>query len=116
MKRVRLYSCFSVSFFTLLALAGFGFNEAGQVPAPAESSTAAMARKTPPPWREPVTIQRDTFGVPHVYGPTDASCVFRLHLFPGHEDYFWQIEDSYLRSLGRAAGVYGGESPCPTTC
>src|SRR5208337_1242158 len=26
------------------------------------------------------------------------------------EDYFWQIEDSYLRSLGRAAEVYGDKS------
>jgi acyl-homoserine lactone acylase PvdQ len=23
-----------------------------------------------------VTIYRDTYGVPHVFGPTDASCVF----------------------------------------
>ncbi|HXM46011.1 MAG TPA: penicillin acylase family protein [Bryobacteraceae bacterium] len=23
-----------------------------------------------------VTIYRDTYGVPHIFGPTDASCVF----------------------------------------
>ncbi len=56
-----------------------------------------------------VTIERDTFGVPHVYGPTDASCVFGF-IYAQAEDYFWQIEDNYLRSLGRAAEVYGEKS------
>src|SRR5262249_4608883 len=56
-----------------------------------------------------VTIHRDTFGVPHVYGPTDASCVFGF-IYAQAEDYFWQIEDSYLRALGRAAEVYGEKS------
>jgi acyl-homoserine-lactone acylase len=56
-----------------------------------------------------VTIKRDTFGVPHVYAPTDAACVFGF-IYAQAEDYFWQIEDSYLRSLGRAAEVYGEKS------
>ena len=56
-----------------------------------------------------VTIERDTFGVPHVYGPTDAACVFGF-IYAQAEDYFWQVEDSYLRSLGRAAEVYGEKS------
>ena len=47
--------------------------------------------------------------MPHVYGPTDASCVFGF-IYAQAEDYFWQIEDSYLRSLGRAAEVYGEKS------
>ena len=38
--------------------------------------------------------------------PTDASCVFGF-IYAQAEDYFWQIEDSYLRSLGYAAEVYG---------
>jgi acyl-homoserine-lactone acylase len=53
-----------------------------------------------------VTIHRDKFGVPHVYGPTDAACVFGF-VFAQAEDYFWQIEDNYLRGLGRASEVYG---------
>lgn len=53
-----------------------------------------------------VIIQRDKFGVPHVYGPTDAACVFGF-VYAQAEDYFWQIEDNYLRGLGRAAEVYG---------
>ena len=58
-----------------------------------------------------VTIRRDAYGVPHVESPTDAGCVFGF-LYAQAEDYFWQIEDSYLRALGRAAEVYGeGELP-----
>ncbi len=53
-----------------------------------------------------VTIYRDSYGVPHVYGPTDASCVFG-YIYSQAEDNFWQIEDSYIRALGRASEVYG---------
>ena len=53
-----------------------------------------------------VTIYRDNYGVPHVYGPTDASCVFGYG-YAQAEDNFWQIEDSYLRAIGRASEVYG---------
>ncbi len=53
-----------------------------------------------------VTIYRDTYGVPHVFGPTDASCVFG-YAYAQAEDNFWQVEDSYIRALGRASEVYG---------
>ncbi|HWQ36472.1 MAG TPA: acylase [Blastocatellia bacterium] len=53
-----------------------------------------------------VTIYRDKFGVPHVYGPTDASVIFGF-MYAQAEDNFWQIEDSYIQALGRAAEVYG---------
>ncbi|MDQ6885957.1 MAG: penicillin acylase family protein [Gemmatimonadota bacterium] len=53
-----------------------------------------------------VTIRRDLFGVPHIYGPTDASVVFGL-MYAQAEDNFWQIEEDYLSTLGRRAEVYG---------
>ena len=53
-----------------------------------------------------VTMYRDTYGVPHIFGPTDASCVFG-YAYAQAEDNFWQIEDNYLRSLGRASEIYG---------
>jgi penicillin amidase len=53
-----------------------------------------------------ITIYRDDYGVPHVFGPTDASCVFG-YIYAQAEDNFWQIEDSYIRALGRASEVYG---------
>src|SRR5215471_10793754 len=53
-----------------------------------------------------VTIYRDTYGVPHIYGPTDASVVFGL-AYCQAEDNFWQVEDNYIRAVGRATEVYG---------
>src|SRR5262249_35793229 len=53
-----------------------------------------------------VTIYRDAYGVPHIYAPTDAACVFGL-MYAQAEDNFWQLEDDYIRALGRAAEVYG---------
>src|SRR5580692_8436985 len=53
-----------------------------------------------------VTIHRDEWGVPHVYGPTDAACSFGL-AYAQAEDYFWQIEDTYIQALGRYAEVVG---------
>src|SRR5580704_9203932 len=67
-------------------------------PAATVSHPAELARS--------VTIYRDNYGVPHIYGPTDASCVFG-YAFAQAEDNFWQIEDSYLRAIGRASEVYG---------
>jgi len=56
-----------------------------------------------------VTIYRDTWGVPHVYGPTDYSVIFGF-IYAQAEDNFWQIEDSYIQALGRASEVYGEKS------
>src|SRR5262249_50861113 len=56
-----------------------------------------------------VTIYRDNWGTPHVYGPTDASVVFGF-IYAQAEDNFWQIEDSYIQALGRASEVYGEQS------
>ncbi|HKX30897.1 MAG TPA: penicillin acylase family protein, partial [Blastocatellia bacterium] len=53
-----------------------------------------------------VTIYRDTWGVPHVYGPSDYSVMFGF-IYAQCEDNWWQIEDSYIQALGRASEVYG---------
>ena len=82
-------------------MSGLVFIAAVQATTRADDHAAAVAKS--------VTIKRDAFGVPHVYAPTDAACVFGF-IYAQAEDYFWQIEDSYLRSLGRAAEVYGDKS------
>ncbi|HSF25137.1 MAG TPA: penicillin acylase family protein [Blastocatellia bacterium] len=56
-----------------------------------------------------VTIYRDSYGVPHIYGPTDASCVFG-YIYAQAEDNFWQIEDTFIRAIGRASEVYGDKT------
>ena len=53
-----------------------------------------------------VTIIRDNYGVPHIYGPTDANVVFGL-MYSQCEDNFKGIEDNYLYQLGRQAEVSG---------
>ncbi|MEO8573314.1 MAG: penicillin acylase family protein [Pyrinomonadaceae bacterium] len=53
-----------------------------------------------------VTIYRDVYGVPHVFGRTDTSTVFGF-AYAQAEDNFWRIEDNYIRSIGRASEVYG---------
>src|SRR5262245_46620050 len=65
---------------------------------PAQSSSPELAQS--------VTIYRDTYGVPHIYGATDASVVFGL-MYAQAEDNFWQLEDDYIVALGRSAEVYG---------
>ncbi|HYJ80641.1 MAG TPA: penicillin acylase family protein, partial [Longimicrobiaceae bacterium] len=53
-----------------------------------------------------VTIVRDRFGVPHVYGPTDASVVFGL-AYAQAEDNLELLEYSALLALGRATELEG---------
>src|SRR5687768_3639953 len=53
-----------------------------------------------------VTIIRDNWGIPHVYGKTDADCVFGL-LYAQCEDDFKRVENNYIDILGRSAEVHG---------
>ena len=53
-----------------------------------------------------VTIIRDNWGIPHVYGKTDADAVFGL-LYAQCEDDFKRVEMNYVEKLGRIAEVKG---------
>ena len=53
-----------------------------------------------------VTIYRDTYGVPHVFGRTDASTVFGF-AYAQAEDNFWRVEENFIHALGRASELYG---------
>lgn len=53
-----------------------------------------------------VNIIRDQFGVPHVYGKTDADAVFGL-LYAQCEDDFKRVEMNYVEKLGRMAEIKG---------
>lgn len=53
-----------------------------------------------------VTIVRDNWGIPHVYGKTDADAVFGL-LYAQCEDDFKRVEANYIEKLGRKAEVFG---------
>ena len=56
-----------------------------------------------------VTIVRDTWGIPHVYGKTDADAVFGL-LYAQCEDDFKRVEMNYIEKLGRMAEVKGTDA------
>ena len=56
-----------------------------------------------------VTIIRDDFGVPHIYGKTDADAVFGL-LYAQAEDDFNRVERNYIWATGRLAEVDGEEA------
>lgn len=53
-----------------------------------------------------VTIIRDDFGVPHIYGKTDADAVFGL-LYAQCEDDFKRVERNYIWAIGRLAEAEG---------
>ena len=55
---------------------------------------------------ENTEIIRDDFGVPHIYGKTDADAVFGL-LYAQCEDDFNRVERNYIWATGRLAEVEG---------
>ena len=53
-----------------------------------------------------VTIIRDNWGIPHIYGKTDADAVFGL-LYAQCEDDFKRVELNYIEKLGRLSEIKG---------
>ena len=53
-----------------------------------------------------VTIIRDSWGVPHVYGKTDADAVFGL-MYAQCEENFQKVEENTIELLGRMAEMKG---------
>lgn len=58
---------------------------------------------------ENTTIIRDDFGVPHIYGKTDADAVFGL-MYAQCEDDFARVERNYVWAIGRLAEVEGEDA------
>src|SRR5687768_1894671 len=75
---------------------------------------AAQARQSPSAgsvsaWEKQaqnVTIIRDDWGIPHVYGKTDADAVFGV-MYAQAEDDFNRVETNYLNAMGRLAEAEG---------
>jgi acyl-homoserine lactone acylase PvdQ len=80
-------------------------------PGLAQNFTAGEVKRFESEARE-VQIIRDKWGIPHIYGRTDAACVFGL-LYAQCETDFSRVEKNYLEMLGRQAEAYG-ESWLPT--
>jgi len=70
----------------------------------AQSSPADIAR-----WEKQavqVTIIRDNYGVPHIYGKTDADAVFGL-MYAQCEDDFQRVKMNYMEKLGLLSSEKG---------
>ena len=96
-----------VLLFVLLALCSCGAATAAN----AQSKTKVTAANADSSQRlaRSVTIYRDTYGVPHVFGRTDASTVFGF-AYAQAEDNFWRVEENFIFALGRASELYGDKS------
>ena len=70
-------------------------------PPTADKEVAAWAKQA-----RNVTIIRDDWGIPHVYGKTDADTVFGV-MYAQAEDDFNRVETNYLNSMGRLAEAEG---------
>lgn len=55
-----------------------------------------------------IEIIRDHYGVPHIYGKTDADAVFGL-LYAQCEDDFKRVEMNYIEKLGRLSEIQGAK-------
>jgi len=70
---------------------------------------AAMATGDVARWEaqaQNITIIRDNWGIPHIYGKTDADAVFGVMYAQGEDD-FNRVEVNYLNAMGRLAEAEG---------
>ena len=62
----------------------------------------------PPPHKYDARIVRDEFGVPHIFGPTDADTAYGL-AFAHAEDDFGTIEEVLAMTRGRYGAIKGSD-------
>jgi acyl-homoserine-lactone acylase len=84
----------------LLALT-FSACVAQTAPQPVNPDVAKFQKRA-----ETITIVRDDWGVPHIYGKTDADVVFGL-MYAQAEDDFNRVETNFINSQGRLAEAEG---------
>jgi acyl-homoserine lactone acylase PvdQ len=94
----NLFYVFAIT--VLLVYSNLGI--AQKISVEANSKTIEKAR-----WDKHVkqtNIIRDEWGIPHIYGKTDADAVFGL-MYAQCEENFSMIEDNYLEMLGRTSEI-----------
>ena len=76
---------------------------------PLKNSAQSFSPKEIKKWKEQakrVEIIRDNWGIPHIYGGTDADAVFGL-MYAQCEDDFKRVELNYIEKLGRLSEING---------
>src|SRR5512143_74291 len=74
---------------------------AAQAQQPATKEVASWERQA-----KGITIIRDDWGIPHIYGKTDADAVFGL-MYAQPADDFNRVETNFINSVGRLAEAEG---------
>lgn len=90
----------------LLAVLGIAVVAAAYIFWPVQVDLAHLAV---PPERYDARILRDTWGVPHIFGQTDADASYGL-AYAHAEDDFLTIQQSLIAARGWLARVYGADS------
>ena len=70
------------------------------------SSKKILSHKSTPKKKYDVTIYRDTWGVPHIFGKADADAAYGL-AYANAEDDLKNMQDALLGARGELASVYG---------
>ena len=104
MKKLVLVLAAVCAAYALQAAPDRPLEPQGAAPA---SSVAAWEQRA-----QGVTIIRDTWGIPHVYGKTDADAVFGV-IYAQAEDDFNRVETNFLNSMGRLAEAEGESADLP---
>ena len=97
------------SFLACLAATALASAHAAAVTTPAAQDRLTPGASEAARWRSQassVTITRDTWGIAHVFGRSDAAAVFGA-MYAQAEDDFPRIEHNYLVALGRLAEAEG---------
>jgi acyl-homoserine-lactone acylase len=97
----------SFSLLFLFFLVTNSFSTFAQKTVLSKFSTAEIARFQQQAKR--VNIIRDNWGIPHIYGKSDADAVFGL-LYAQCEDDFKRVEMNYIEKLGRMSEIKGEAS------
>ena len=98
MNRMCLESLNCRSAVGVLCVFGLIATEVGYAESPLADANRALSAE----------ISRDRWGVPHIHGHSHADAFFGMG-YAQAEDYFWQLEDTCIRSLGRYAEIKGLE-------
>ncbi|MBX3446618.1 MAG: acylase [Parvibaculaceae bacterium] len=96
--KTAFFGIFAVAFVTLAVILARGVLEAPQPADPAPLIARAGAYD--------VTIHRDEWGVPHIYGPRDVDVAFGIG-YAHSEDDFATIQEVLIATRGQLAAVKG---------
>ncbi len=94
--------------FLLLVASILGGRAQAQTPAQAQSPFSPSEIQAFKKQAERVEIIRDQWGIPHIYGKSDADAVFGL-MYAQSEDDFKRIELNYIEKLGRLSEINGAK-------